>query len=819
MSVEIKKIAIIGANKEGLKLLPTLVADPRSNVCVIADSNHDAMLFKLSELGYKIPERLGIEVVKGLECLKEIDGLDIIIDATEDPDVEKFLEDPCFNDIEKLGPLSTRLLWGVRASTITGLDGAITAGNQTALLGAFRDIVDAVRLSIDRKELLSVILKLAIESTNAERGSIMLTHREDATLRVEIAKGMDDEVVRKIRVPVGEGISGRVAQSGVPHLISGKADSDEYKRPMNRSDVKSAMCVPLIVKGEVIGVINVNSNESKHVFTDGDLQFLSSLATLAAEVIQRSNEYETLRVNAAKFKFWKDVDSIMSARESLERRLNRVARKLASIIPGLTCFIYIYDEDTGKLFLKASSIRDAKAMGMVSLRPGEGLEGAGFEAQRDLFMVERTEDSTVKRIYITLPMHAHGTHVGTFNAQVVSQHGISKHHEQFLLEIRELIALSVYKHKQGEGERMRSRKMLAVDEAGLEMISIGNLKRLSIIVATTPAAIVGAEGSLLRLKLPGSTRFKTVATFGLDSKVVREYFLPIEKETVMEVLRKGGPVSREFNEEASIYIRSVLSYPLKIDGRMVGVLTLFNKSSEEYIFPCAFSADDLKIVTRFSVYSVKALSRAFVPDGVEKSPLPVTSAQVEAPTPARKPVAPTPVRKPVAPASAPATPDVAGVSGGETKVSPLTAFEARVEQELNRARRQGKSMSVATLRIAGLKDTTFADSEEFETLILLMIRKSTRNFDVLTKLNDETYAMIFPDTNERVVRLLDAISGLIMSEERFTEPYLAGRLDVLYGYGTFPDDGDSFAELYSKATTRERLNLNRSIAPELNVVK
>ncbi|MBE9529119.1 MAG: GAF domain-containing protein [Proteobacteria bacterium] len=813
MSVEMKKIAIIGANKEGLKLLPTLVADPRSNVCVIADSNSDAMLFKLSELGYKIPERLGIDVVKGLECLKEIDGLDIIIDATEDPDVEKFLEEPCFNDIEKLGPLSTRLLWGVRASTVTGLDGAITAGNQTALLGAFRDIVDAVRLSIDRKELLSVILKLATESTGAERGSIMLTHLEDATLRVEIAKGMDDEVVRKIRVPVGEGISGRVAQSGVPHLISGKADSDEYKRPMNRSDVKSAMCVPLIVKGEVIGVINVNSNESKHVFTDDDLQFLSSLAALAAEVIQRSNEYETLRVNAAKFKFWKDVDAIMSAREPIERRLNRVARKLSSIIPGLTCFIYIYDDDTGKLFLKASSIRDAKAMGMVSLRPGEGVEGAGFEAQHDLFLVERTEDSAVKRLYITLPMHAHGTRVGTFNAQVVAPHGISKHHEQFLLEIRELIALSVYKHKLTEGEKMRSRKMFAVDEAGLEMISIGNLKRLSTVAAITPAAIIGAEGSLLRLKLPGSTRFKTVATFGLDSKPVREYFLPIEKETVMEVLRKSGPVSREFSEEASIYIRSVLSYPLKVDGRVIGLLTLFNKSSEEYIFPCAFSADDLKILTRFCVYSVKALSRAFVPDGVEKAPLPVTSAQVEA-------TAPTPEPAPATPqAAAPVAPEVAGVSGGETKVSPLTAFEARVEQELNRTRRLGKSMSVATLRIAGLKDASFADREEFETLILLMIRKSTRNFDVLTKLNDETYAMIFPNTNERVVRLLDAISGLIMSEERFTEPYLAGRLDVLYGYGTFPEDGDSFAELYSKATTRERLNLNRSIAPELNVVK
>ncbi len=816
MTVEMKKIAIIGANKEGLKLLPVLVADSRSSVSVIADTNSNAMLFKLSELGYTLSKRLGIEVVNGLEPLKRIDDLDIIINATEDPEVEKFLEDPIFNDVEKLGPLSTRLLWGVRASTAPGLDGVISIGNQSTLLAAFREIVDAVRLSIDRKELLSVILKLATESTGAERGSIMLKYSEDSTLRVEIAKGMDEEVVRKIRVPIGEGISGRVAQTGKPQLISGRADSDAFRRPMSRPDVKSAMCVPLIVKGEVIGVINVNSNESKHVFTSDDLHFLSSLAGLAAEVIQRSNEYEQLRVNAAKFRFWKDVDVVMSTRLPMERRLNKVAKKLASIIPGFSCFVYIYDEDTGKLFLKASSVKDAKAMGLVSLRPGEGLEGAGFEAKRDIFMVERTEDRAVKRQYVTLPMCAHDTYVGTFNAQVVSTHGLSKYHECFLLEIRELIALNIYKHKQAESEKMRSRKMFAVDEAGLETISISDLKRLSTVIVTTPAAIVGAEGSLLRLRLPGSTKFKTTGTYGLDSKQVREYFLPIEKETVMEVLRKGEPVSREFSEEASIYVRSVLSYPLKVEGKVVGVLTCFNKSSEEYIFPCAFSKDDLKIIARFGVYSVKALSRVLGPGETgSKGAVPVTTAQIEQPAPAQESAV-----QPSSPSAAAVTePEVAGLSGGEGKVSPLTVFQTRVEQELNRARRLGKNMSVATLRVSGLKDPSFADREEFETLILLMIRKSTRSFDVLTKLNDETYAMIFPDTNERVVRLLDAISGLIMSEDRFTAPYVDGRLDVLYGYGTFPEHGDSFTELYSKATTRERLNLNRPTTPELNVVK
>lgn len=526
-----KNIAIIGANKEALALLPILLKDYRSRVRVIADSNKDAMLFKLNELGYRVANSFDVLVTDDLNELKRFSDLDIIVNALQDQATEKFLEAPEFRNVEKLGPLSARLIWGLKTSSAEGGK----TGDQTALLSSFREIVDAVRLTTDRKELLSVILKLATESSRAERGSIMLMSTEDDSLRVEIAKGMDEEVVRKIRVPLGEGISGRVAKEGKSLLISGRARGEEFARLMERSDVKSAMCVPLIVSGNVIGVINVSSNESSHIFTEEDLDFLSNLSGLAAEVIHRSNEYEKLRVDSAKFTFWKEIDAIMSSTLPLDNRLNTVARKLVNIFQGLTCFIYIYDEDRNRLFLKAASTKDAKGIGLLSLRPGEGMEGSGIESLNDLVLVDRTEGK-IKRAYLTLPMVSQGTPVGTLNAQIVSPKGLSTYQEAFLKDIRDLIADSVYKYKQAEKEKLKSRKMFAVDEAGIEMISIRDTRRLATIIATTPAAILGAEGSLLRLKQGG--KFQMIASFGLDDKNIREYFLPIEKETVTEVLRK-----------------------------------------------------------------------------------------------------------------------------------------------------------------------------------------------------------------------------------------------------------------------------------------
>jgi signal transduction protein with GAF and PtsI domain len=137
----------------------------------------------------------------------------------------------------------------------------------------------------------------------------MLLSKEEGVLSMEIAKGMDEEVVRKIRVPLGEGIAGKVAKEGRPTLITGKAKDEEYTNLRAGTGVKSAICVPLIAASRVIGVINVNSSATTQDFTNEDLERLTSLAGLAAEVIQRSGDYEQMRADAAKFTFWKEMET------------------------------------------------------------------------------------------------------------------------------------------------------------------------------------------------------------------------------------------------------------------------------------------------------------------------------------------------------------------------------------------------------------------------------------------------------------------------------------------------------------------------------
>ena len=747
-----KNVAIVGANRRGLSLLPIILRDKSTTVSMIADTNKNAMLFKLDEMGYKLSDSLGIRVSDNLEELKTLDGVDIIINALQDHRADEFLDGHEFNDVEKLGLLSARLLWGVKA--VTTPEGG-QKSDDSALLGSLREIVDAVRLTSDRKELLSVILNIAVDSTHAERGSIMLLSKEDGKLHMELAKGMDEEVVRKIRVELGDGISGKVAKEGKPIMIAGKASGGEFDNLRERRDAKSALCVPLMVGGKVTGVINVSSGASSHAFTDDDLASLTRLSSLAAEVIARSSEYEQMKVDASKFTFWKEMETVMGSKQPIPQRLNVVCKRLASIVSGLTCYIYLYDDNRNKLVLKASNIKDIKHLAPISIVGGEGIEGWVMESKKAAILFDRTMDGVVKRVYLSIPMVAQGAFLGTLTGHIVSSTGLTPSEESFLKDMTALVAEAIYKQKKSEDDATKNSKLMIVDEIGLELISIKSVVKLFSVISAALTELIGAEGAMFRVIDHELGEFKVVSLHGLDDKEIKEFFLPIEKETVREMIRTKEYIVREVSEEASPYIRGVLACPVKVDGKLEAILTLFNKTEEGEFYPGPFAKVDVEIGGRFVLYASKAMTN--LKDRIRFK-----------------------VKK-------------------EGAAEAVASFEKKVNEEVNRAARFGKSLVVATIEAGG--EFSDEEREHFISQLYSFMSKKTRSFDTVAVLDDDVLGIVYAETDEKVINVLTRIL-----DEAGLERLKGG---LYYGFSSYPADGETFVDLYAKASVRSRLSFEK----------
>ena len=187
----------------------------------------------------------------------------------------------------------------------------------------------AVNSVLEPDEVLRIILGSATELLDARGGSVML-REDERELRAVCVRG--NEHAHGVRVLIGEGVAGRVAETREPLLINGEVDEEEFPgRTPRVRPVASAMSVPLLHRGELLGVLNVNALPSR-TFTQYDLRALSLFGEQAASAIANARLYEAERHHASELAhqaFHDDLTGIANRAlfaDRLEHAMRRSAR-------------------------------------------------------------------------------------------------------------------------------------------------------------------------------------------------------------------------------------------------------------------------------------------------------------------------------------------------------------------------------------------------------------------------------------------------------------------------------------------------------------
>jgi signal transduction histidine kinase/DNA-binding response OmpR family regulator len=144
------------------------------------------------------------------------------------------------------------------------------------------------------EQLLTEIVEVSCRETGADRASLMLLNEDGQTMTIHAAVGLPKEVVESTAIRLGEGISGIVAQRREPVVLDSAAPpSAEFKRLMKLDLISSAICVPLTVRQELIGVLNLSKlGHNQSPFTAGSLELASVLAGQSAIAIKNARLFE-----------------------------------------------------------------------------------------------------------------------------------------------------------------------------------------------------------------------------------------------------------------------------------------------------------------------------------------------------------------------------------------------------------------------------------------------------------------------------------------------------------------------------------------------
>jgi len=147
----------------------------------------------------------------------------------------------------------------------------------------------------DLDAILAVVLDKALNIMNGTIGGILLLDEQTQTLSYRVHRGLSSGYVEEMRMSLGEGIAGRVAQSGKAILLEDiSADPRTAHLDVVTTEGLKAFISVLRAKDKVLGVINVASR-MPHRFTTNDMYLLHSIGDQLGVAIEQARLYDRLR--------------------------------------------------------------------------------------------------------------------------------------------------------------------------------------------------------------------------------------------------------------------------------------------------------------------------------------------------------------------------------------------------------------------------------------------------------------------------------------------------------------------------------------------
>jgi len=234
------------------------------------------------------------------------------------------------------------------------------------------EIAEVVNATLDLDTLLKRTAEQVRRVIDYEIFSILLLNEKTQELRIRFAIGHPPEVAERIRIKMGEGVTGLAAQQREALLVNDVTKSSLYIKDM--ADVRSELAVPLIIKNRVIGVIDIEARQAGY-FTEEHKRFLTLVASRVAVAIENARLYTRLSRQAKQLTVLNEISRELTSILNLDALLQRIAELLTRVIDYQMFSVLLLDSTKTKLEHRFS-VRFRQNVQIKNIVPvGSGLVG------------------------------------------------------------------------------------------------------------------------------------------------------------------------------------------------------------------------------------------------------------------------------------------------------------------------------------------------------------------------------------------------------------------------------------------------------------
>ena len=235
------------------------------------------------------------------------------------------------------------------------------------------EIVSTVASSIELEEVLPAVVRLMSDASGVHGSFVYLLERDQLVMRA--ASPPYGRQVGKVAFERGESLAWWAVEHEEPAFIRENALADprvKYVPELEEERYQSLLAVPIVGRsGEAIGAITAHT-EAPREFTDDEVDFIVTSASLVASAIENARLYEEARLRVAELEQLTELAEAIASADALDELLETVAVDARLLLAAHACHVYLLDPAREELDLRASDPEPDGArqtLGLAELGP------------------------------------------------------------------------------------------------------------------------------------------------------------------------------------------------------------------------------------------------------------------------------------------------------------------------------------------------------------------------------------------------------------------------------------------------------------------
>lgn len=355
---------------------------------------------------------------------------------------------------------------------------------------------------LDLDQLLKKIADLTHRIVPYEIFAIFLVDEKKQELYHRFSIGYPQDIVRKLRIPIGEGITGTAAFERRPVVVD---DVRKYPRYIEAvKGARSELAVPLISQNHVVGVLDIESKDIGY-FRDEQVRLLNLLASQIAIAIENAGIYESERKNRELLGLLYEISLDMGSTLEIGELVHKIAAGVKSRIHYHIFSIFLIDERDGLLKPKFIIRSNEEEHRKLALPPGTGLVGTAAQINEPLRVGDVSKDPRYLNVHtetvseLVVPLTSKGKVVGVLSLESTELNYFTENHQRFLMTLASRIASALVNAelyaRVSDNEQRMDREMKIAREIQRQLMpdELPSIPPLTMAVFFKPVAQLGGD--------------------------------------------------------------------------------------------------------------------------------------------------------------------------------------------------------------------------------------------------------------------------------------------------------------------------------------